>query len=178
MTCNKCVIDCGFGQYRTQYTPSRLRRSGVYRTVLPSRAVNNTYALPAKRAYTTRYTTIFDLWTWSWTSMHMQSDSFHNFIQFLCACTCVWASLAVTCNKCVTDCGSGLSVLNTLPHGCAIRACMYVLLHATWPIPARLERSICVCYWPSTRAILSDTCPNGTAVRACIEYGIARVLGQ
>ena len=36
VTCNKCVIDCGFGQYRTQYTPSRLRRSGVYRTVLPS----------------------------------------------------------------------------------------------------------------------------------------------
>ena len=32
MTCNTgtCVIDCGFGQYRTQYTPSRLRRLGAY----------------------------------------------------------------------------------------------------------------------------------------------------
>ena len=36
VTCNKCVIDCGFGKYRTQYTPSRLCRLSVYRTVLPS----------------------------------------------------------------------------------------------------------------------------------------------
>ena len=36
VTCNKCVINCGFGQYHTQYTPAWLRRSGVYRTVLPS----------------------------------------------------------------------------------------------------------------------------------------------
>ena len=36
VTCNKCVIDCGFGQDRTQYTRSQLRCSGVYRTVLPS----------------------------------------------------------------------------------------------------------------------------------------------
>ena len=37
VTCNECVIDCGFGQYRTtQYTPSRLCCLGVYRTVLPS----------------------------------------------------------------------------------------------------------------------------------------------
>ena len=36
VTCHKCAIDCGFAQYRTQYTPSRLRRSGVHRTVLPS----------------------------------------------------------------------------------------------------------------------------------------------
>ena len=35
MICNKC-IDCGFEQYRTQYTSSRLRLSVVYRTVLPS----------------------------------------------------------------------------------------------------------------------------------------------
>ena len=42
VTCNTCLIDCGFGQYCTQYTPSRLHRSGVYRTVLPKAAVNNT----------------------------------------------------------------------------------------------------------------------------------------
>ena len=36
VTCSKCVIDCGFRKYRTQYTPSRLCRLGVYSTVLPS----------------------------------------------------------------------------------------------------------------------------------------------
>ena len=36
VTCNKCVIDCGFGQYCTQYTPSQLCRSGVDKTVMPS----------------------------------------------------------------------------------------------------------------------------------------------
>ena len=36
MTCNTCIIDCDFGQYHTQYTPSRLHHSGVYKTVLPS----------------------------------------------------------------------------------------------------------------------------------------------
>ena len=29
VTCNTCVIDCSFGLYRTQYTPSRLCHSGV-----------------------------------------------------------------------------------------------------------------------------------------------------
>ena len=43
-TCYKCVIDCHFGQYRTQYTTSRLRRSGVYKTVLPSpQSIANKY---------------------------------------------------------------------------------------------------------------------------------------
>ena len=46
VTCNKCVIDCAFGQYRTQYTPSRLRRSGVYSTVLPSpQSITHKYTL-------------------------------------------------------------------------------------------------------------------------------------
>ena len=35
-------IDCGFGQNRTQSTPSRLCRLGAYRTVLPKATVNNT----------------------------------------------------------------------------------------------------------------------------------------
>ena len=51
--CNECVIYCGFGQNRTQYTPSRLRRSGVYRTVLVKAAVNNnnTYILVGSLNY-------------------------------------------------------------------------------------------------------------------------------
>ena len=36
VTCNTRVTDCGFGQYRTRYTLSWLRRSGMYRMVLPS----------------------------------------------------------------------------------------------------------------------------------------------
>ena len=49
VTCNKCVIDCGFGQYRTQCTPSRLRRSGVYRTVLPSlQSITHKYTAPVQ----------------------------------------------------------------------------------------------------------------------------------
>ena len=53
VTCNKCVIDCGFGQYGTQYTPSRLRRSGVYRTVLPSpQSTTHNYTLNCVVLYT------------------------------------------------------------------------------------------------------------------------------
>ena len=36
----KFVIDRARGQYRTQYMPSRLRRSGMYWTVVPGCLVN------------------------------------------------------------------------------------------------------------------------------------------
>ena len=55
VTRNKCVIDCGFGQYRTQYIPSRLRRSGVYRTALSSlQSITHKY-MPERRSRKSMY---------------------------------------------------------------------------------------------------------------------------
>ena len=40
--------------------------------------------------------------------------------------------------------------------------------------PEQLGIYVCVI----DQALPSNTCPNGAAVRVCIEYGIARVRGQ
>ena len=50
---DKCNIDLVQGQYRAEYLPSRLRRSGRYSPVLPLYSVNITYVLRGQ--YRTEY---------------------------------------------------------------------------------------------------------------------------